>query len=177
MSNSMRQAVTKGRKMDLVEPFPESGLAEVHHWLHAARVIATTGEFPKELPLFLDRIRETLPSSRSWGVLDRADMALIGIVIVQPAGLMGFTSYIASARRAWGKGLMDEAARLVMAKLFADPSVNYIQGLVLDNNHPSRAFSERIGLRLKNILPQHTLQNGKLRDLLVYEIARNQWAQ
>ncbi|MEN6603020.1 MAG: GNAT family protein, partial [Bryobacteraceae bacterium] len=56
-------------------------------------------------------------------------------------------------------------------------SVTHIQGWVLDNNAPSKSFSERIGMRLKNVLPGHTMQGGRLRDMRIYELTRDEWAK
>jgi RimJ/RimL family protein N-acetyltransferase len=162
--------VIEGEKVNLVSPFPEANICDMHRWMRTA-MIAQTDDCPQDPAEFEARTREVLAGLQSWGVIDKTDGAVIGVVLIEPVGMLGAKSYIASARRAWGKGLMDEAARMVMKEVFGS-GATHIQGWVLENNAPSKAFSKRIGMRLKNILPGHTMQGGRLRDVHVYEVTR-----
>jgi RimJ/RimL family protein N-acetyltransferase len=120
-------------------------------------------------------MRELLPRIRSWAVLDKTDGALIGVVMFEPVGAMGGKSYVAARRRSWGKGLLEEAAHLGIREVFRNPEIGYIFGFVAGNNAPARAFNERIGMRLKNVLPDYVLQAGELHDMRIYEITRERW--
>jgi RimJ/RimL family protein N-acetyltransferase len=160
--------------IELVEPFPLDRTAEFHHWLGVS-TISKTDEFPQCEKDFSAAMEKALPGLRTWGVLDQTDGKLIGIVIYEPFGRMGGRTYVASARRAWGRGLMEDAARLVTNELFANPQTGYLFGFVTSNNAPARAFNERVGMRLKDILPDYTVQDGKRRDMLIYEMTREAW--
>ena len=164
-----------GGGVRLVEPFPPEAIADLYRWLRASTISKADG-FPSEAEEFSGLLSRALPGLRSWAVYDKSDGALIGNVMFEPVGLMGGRSYIASARRAWGTGLMDEAARRVRQWIFTDDQrIGYIFGMVLANNAPARAFNERIGMTLKNILPGYSDHGGKRRDMLIFEITREQW--
>jgi RimJ/RimL family protein N-acetyltransferase len=164
----------EGLRVRLVEPFPEDRLPDLFHWLKVSMLSRTSG-FPVD-PDSTESLKEALAPIRTWAVFDKSDNALIGAVMFEPVGTMGGTSYVVAVRRAWGTGLMDEAAKLGIRKVFTDqPELEYIFGFVLANNAPARAFDERVGFRLKNVLPQYAEQGGKLRDMRIYEITREQW--
>ncbi len=161
------------RRFSLIEPFPTDRLSDLFHWLNTS-MIARSGQFP-DSDGFAEKIGD-LSGMRSWGVVDSSDEALIGAAILEPVGTMGARSYVASARRAWGKGIMEEAVTECISRSFAqDRNLAWIAGMVVANNMPARHFNERIGMRLKNILPEFAEQGGKRRDLYVYEMDREQW--
>jgi RimJ/RimL family protein N-acetyltransferase len=169
--------VIEGKTVILEEPFPRERLDEFHHWLGVS-VICRTDEFPQKSNEFAVAMEKALPGMRSWAVFNKSERSLIGIVMFEPFGLMSGKSYVASGRRAWGTGMMEEAAKIGISQVFTDsPQVGYILGLVTANNFPAKAFNQRIGMTLKDILPSYTIQAGKLRDMLIFELTRESWAK
>ena len=167
-----------GQRVDLVEPFPADRLAEMHGWLQSTRAIVSAPNFPAEPDAFEVKMRALLPRIRSWAVYDRTDGLLVGVVMFEPVGVMARRVYVASRRRIWGKGLMDEAVRLAMADAFTeDPELGYLFSMVAANNAPSVAFNKRVGGRLKNAIPKHLRQGSELYDMLIFEITREQWTK
>lgn len=157
---------TYGKLITLTEPFPPSRLADFHHWLASYPLIARAAEFPGDLADFERRIRECR-NLRTWAVWDRTD-DLMGILITEPVGVMGARCYVASSRKAWGKGLLDEGARLAIGQSFeAAPGLAWICGIVAAKNAPANSFNQRVGMNLKNILPEL--------GLLHYELTREEW--
>ncbi|HLG97144.1 MAG TPA: GNAT family protein [Bryobacteraceae bacterium] len=159
----------------LVEPFPMTAWKDLHHWLNAS-VIAATDQFPRDEREFHVKIGESLETARSWAVIDQDCGKISGALIFEPIGRMGARTYVASSRAIWGTGLMDEAARVALHKVFTEnPELGYVLGMVTSNNYPARAFNERLGFRVKNILPDYVISNGTRRDMIVYELTREIW--
>jgi RimJ/RimL family protein N-acetyltransferase len=167
----------RGNLVALYEPFPVlTSWASLYEWLHGCDTICESPAFPKDREEFRSIIAEGLRGMRSWGVYRIDTDALIGTLIFEPLGTMGGKTYVASRRAAWGRGYMDEAGRLAIDEVFTrDPNLSYILGMVVANNAPARSYNERLGLRLKNVIPNYTVSVGKPRDMLMYEMTREAW--
>jgi RimJ/RimL family protein N-acetyltransferase len=150
--------------MILEEPFPVASLPDLYHWLKSCPTIARAAEFPADWESFEPALRDKLMHVRSWAVRD--EWGICGAVLLEPVGQMAAQAYVVSARRAWGKGYLDQAVKAIMGMVFTgERPLSYVIGLVKEHNHLARAFNERVGMRLKNVFP----------DLLAYELTREQW--
>ena len=152
--------------MTISEPFPLESIPDLYQWLASVPAIARAPEFPADWPTFEAQMRERLGASRSWAVRSD-DGSLAGAIIMEDCGTMALQAYVVSARWAWGKGYLDEAARQVMAIILGQEGYAYIIGLVKATNYPARAFNKRVGMRLKNWFP----------GLVAYELTREQWEE
>jgi RimJ/RimL family protein N-acetyltransferase len=152
--------------MLLSEPFPTDSIPDLFEWLSSVPAIARAPEFPADWPAFEAQMRERLAACRSWAVRSE-DGSLAGAIIMEACGTMALQAYVVSARWAWGKGYLDEAARQVMKIVFEQEGYSYIIGLVKDTNRAACAFNKRVGMRLKNCFP----------DLRAYELTREQWQE
>lgn len=160
-------------RVTLTSPFPTDALPDLFRWLSTS-TIAKGETFPPDMAAFQGMANDGLSTVKSWTVHHEGQ--LIGAVMFEPVGLMGGRSYVVSSRSVWGSGLMDEAAALGITRVFEEnQQVQYIFGMVVGNNAPAIAFNLRIGMKLKNILPDYASQGGKLRDMHVYEMTRADW--
>jgi RimJ/RimL family protein N-acetyltransferase len=171
----------------MTEPFSGDFWAELHRWLSSSPVVSTTTGFPIE-GVSITTFELNDPLVRSWAVFENPDaqtpasQALssnskpCGFVAFERIGRMGGRGYIASDRAVWGRGLMDEAVELAIRELYTDNSeLRWMLNYVLANNYPARAFVERLGFTLKNILPGFAQSNNKSVDMLIYELTRETW--
>ena len=151
--------------MRISEPFPIESLPELHRWLALCPGIVNAEEFPKDWPAFEVKLADYLPRIRSWAVYAE-DGRLSGAVLLEPLGEMAAQAYVASGRWAWGEGLLDQAVRVIMAKVFiAEKPLAYVIGMVKERNRAALRFNERNGMRVKNRFP----------GLVAFELTREQW--
>jgi [ribosomal protein S5]-alanine N-acetyltransferase len=73
-----------------------------------------------------------------------------------------------SARQWWGRGLMTEAAQLVMAMAFDSLDVHRLEATCHPDNIGSIRVLEKTGLSFEGQLRDHMLMRGQWRDSLLY---------
>ncbi len=71
-------------------------------------------------------------------------------------------------REFWGRGLVTEAARLIMRFGFEEVGLERIFALVMHPNRASSKVLERLGFSYEGRLRKDALQNGRRMDHLVY---------
>lgn len=179
--------IISSTNVDLIEPFPVSEARRVFTWLHIYRNIIESDLSPKTPDEFEAFLREVVatPGVRSFGLIDKAnklnfrhEAPLIGMIVFEPSGGWNCYCHIASPRRAWGMGFMDEGVRAALDYLFAtSPSLLRVSAMVLDNNGPVKGFIRRLGCRYEGRLRDMLLQNGVPKDVLHFCITRNDWLE
>jgi len=175
--------IIEAQNVDLIEPFPMSELQRFLGWLHCYKTVMEVDgdpQTPEEKELYY---RQLLPLSPSWGVIDKNNQLnykheapLVGIVFLQ-GGASPANCYVhlASTRRAWGSGLMDEAAQVLIKHVFdIYPSLQRISGAILNNNKPAKAFAKRQGFKQDGLLKDFVTQNGLPRSVAHFGILRRE---
>jgi len=79
------------------------------------------------------------------------------------------------SRQHWGKGLMTEAARVVMNWAFQTYSFNRIYAWCDPRNIGSWRVLEKLGMKREGQLRSHLKWNDEFRDQLYYGILRAEW--
>jgi cupin fold WbuC family metalloprotein len=82
--------------------------------------------------------------------------------------------YILS-RSHWGRGLLPEAARLLIDHAFASCAVERIYAPIFAENARSRRAAEKIGLRLEGVLRSALDFHGRRWDEAIYAVLRSEW--
>lgn len=177
--------IIESENIDLIEPFPASECRRVFKWLHAYKNIVETDLSAKtedEFEVFLKSMI-VVPGVRSFGVIDKYNQVgfkheapLVGMIVYEPASVWNMYCHIASTRRAWGKGFLDEGIRMSITTLFADdPSLLRVSALVLSTNGPVKGLVRRLGARYEGCMRDMVLQGGEPKDLLHFGITRRTW--
>jgi RimJ/RimL family protein N-acetyltransferase len=171
---AQRIARASSQVISLVEPFPVEQVSHVYEWLKAYPLIGAQPGFPSTPTELIEAVQSE--SSRSWAVIEESSGEAVGFLLLAKYGTLGAQAFVASARRAWGKGWMVEAGREAINQSFSDdPSLDYIFGLVVEANAPAASYNRRVGMRLKNTLPDYAQVDGKLSNMLVFELTRESW--
>ena len=84
--------------------------------------------------------------------------------------------YILLGREHWGKGLMTEAAGLVVDYLFTSSRVNRLEIRCDVENRASARVAEKLGFTHEGIARQATVSRGAHHDMKQYALLRSEWA-
>jgi len=86
---------------------------------------------------------------------------------------IGYTWYIPAV---WGSVVNSECKLLLLRYAFQELQVNRIEFFIDSRNERSRAAIKKLGATEEGLLRQHIiLDDGYLRDTVVYSILRNEW--
>jgi RimJ/RimL family protein N-acetyltransferase len=175
--------IIESHNVDLIEPFPLSEIQRFLGWLHCYRTMFEVDGDPQTIEDKTLYYTQMLPQVPSWGVIDKNNQLnykheapLVGIVFLQP-GASNANCYVhlASTRRAWGSGLMDEAAQVLLPKVFENyPLLQRISGAILNNNKPAKAFAKRMGFKQDGLLKDFVTQQGIARSVAHFGILRRE---
>ncbi len=81
----------------------------------------------------------------------------------------------AISRTYWGRGLMTEAVRKIIAYGFDIKKFNRIQAVCEVPNVASARVLEKAGMTFEGVLRQYLIQRSSPRDVKMYAILRNDW--
>lgn len=172
--------ILAGERVDLINPFPINQLERMWAWFHMFKTTAFDDTSPKTKEDFIKYMENMLATSISYGVIDKNQelgfkheapiIGFCGFVPSPPASLYG---HVASQRRAWGKGLMDEAASMAMDDVWERiPSLLRISACIFAKNRAARAFAERNGFNKDGYFRDIVYVNGEPASMVHYGICR-----
>ena len=175
--------IIESTHIDLIEPFPLREAKRVFGWLHAYKNIVENDLSPKTPESFEEFMINLLPNVRSFGVIDRDNVLgfrheapLIGMVVFEPYTIWNSFIHLASTRRAWGSGFMDEAIDRALTDIFeTTPTLLRVTGLALANNGPVKGLARRLGWQYEGKQHDAILQDGEPRDLVQFCVTRRAW--
>jgi RimJ/RimL family protein N-acetyltransferase len=171
--------------VDLIDPFPIAEIPHLYNWMRAYKNIVESDLSPKDLPSFEAYFKEILPNCITYGVIDREntlgfrhEAPIIGMVMFEPNSPWNKYIHIASNRRAWGSGFMDQAITLAVADLFTlDPSLLRVSAFVLANNSPVRALAKRLGWQFEGVMKDMVAQGEVGKSVVHYGLTRAVWQE
>ncbi len=114
-----------------------------------------------------------------WGLVLKNESKLIGtcgFVTWLPNFARAEVGY-ALSRRYWGRGLMTEAVRAVVAFGFLTMQVNRLQAVCDVDNTASAHVLEKVGMTYEGTLREYGFAKGRFRNLRMYSILRSEWVQ
>jgi [ribosomal protein S5]-alanine N-acetyltransferase len=130
-----------------------------------------------ETRAYLDRCEAGWASGREliWALTFREHEAgVIGMIGLRPAGHKADIGYVLG-RRFWGRGLMPEAGRAVLAEAFRDEGVHRIWAVCDVENTASARVLDKLGMTREGLLCRwivHPNVSPLPRDALVYAVVR-----
>jgi RimJ/RimL family protein N-acetyltransferase len=81
------------------------------------------------------------------------------------------------ARPYWRRGLMSEAVAAVLRLGFEQTVLHRVEATVMAGNTASAAVLTRAGFQLEGILRGRALKQGEFRDVQIFGLTRQDWAQ
>jgi RimJ/RimL family protein N-acetyltransferase len=175
--------IIAGQNVDLLYPFPAQEVRRVFGWNHCFRTFSENDDVPTGVEEFTAYVESLLQVCPSWGVVDKNQLTnqkheapLVGIVLIEPAGVRQAFLHFASARKAFKVGLIDEAAELVAKTAFNNVPDLLRLGAYLDEaNGPAKGLLKRLGFRFEGVCHDAALRGGQLRNLVYYGLPRRMW--
>lgn len=175
--------VTEGPEVDLIEPFPISEIRRLVGWSHCFRSMCVMDDAPKDEQSLIEYFTKYLPMVRSFGVIDKFnklgykhEAPLIGCFIYEkPLNMPNGYVHVTSTRKAWGSGLLDQAAKLGIKMLFdTDPNLLRISALLVTSNAPAKQFVKRVGFKQDGQFKNYLTQNGTPKAVSHFGILKEQ---
>ncbi|MEK4760013.1 GNAT family N-acetyltransferase [Viridibacillus sp. FSL E2-0187] len=114
-----------------------------------------------------------------WGIEDKETGILIGtidFVSWQPKQQIAEIGY-AISQAYWGRGIVTEAAKAVIAFGFEEMDLVRIQAKCLIKNVGSARVMEKVGMSYEGIIRKGLLVKGTHHDLKLYSILREEYKQ
>lgn len=175
--------IISAQDVDLIEPFPTQEAKRVYGWMHCYKNMIETDVYPKTPEEYEEFFKTKLPFTRSFGVIDRDnklgfkhEAPLVGMVIYEPASPYNCYIHVASPRRAWGKGFIDQAIVASIDHIFeTEPSLLRISAFCLENNGPVKGLARRLGFKYEGCIFDMISQNGVPKNVLHFGMTRQNW--
>ena len=112
-----------------------------------------------------------------WGMVYKGDGRFVGT-----CGFVGWSREHARAelgyvlnRRYWGRGLVHEAVRVMIAFGFEKMDLNRVEARCVAENTASARVMERAGMTYEGTLRQREFLKGAYRDMKLYAILRGEY--
>ncbi len=113
----------------------------------------------------------------TWGIVYKGDRRFVGgcgIVGWDPAHARAEMGYVLS-REYWGRGLMTEAVRAMIAFGFERINLNRMEARCIAENVASARVMEKAGMIYEGTLRQREFIKGAYQDMKVYSILRSEF--
>ena len=170
-------SVIQGSSVDVVCPFPTGQLSLVYEWTHAYSELTENDDSPATFELYEALMGLTFSMCTSYGIL-RAGTAdsLIGVLYCEPAGPRNGYLHIAMQRRAWGRGMAEEAVSLCIRDLFERyPEFTRLSAVMLQRNWMAQSLARRMDFTEEATLADMVLQSGTPRSVVHFGLTRRDW--
>jgi RimJ/RimL family protein N-acetyltransferase len=175
--------------VDLIEPFPDQELHRLIGWLHCYKSIIHSDDSPQTdeelIQYFTAYFKQ--PNVRSWGLIDKNnklnihhEAPLVGFGAFEfagdPRGARNGYFHCATTRKAWGSGIINEAAKTAFNTIFTEhPSMLRVSSFVINNNYPARKLALALGMKIEGVLADAVLQSGIPKPLTHFGLTRRKW--
>ena len=110
----------------------------------------------------------------TWGLTFAGEDRVVGMIAIRPDKYKADIGYVL-ARRYWGRGLMAEAGKAIVAAALADPQLRRISATCDADNYASARVMEKIGMQREGLLRRwmvHPNISPEPRDALLYAVVR-----
>jgi len=175
--------IITGETVDLISPFPLSYLDRLVKWTYQYKSLLTWDYGPQTDQEMHTLLYSCIENKRTYGVVDKYNKigvntdgpVVIGSFIVEDASPVNCHVHTVSQRRAWGKGLMDEAVDLLVEDLFSDPSLLRISANMVANNRAVISLATRHGFKREGLIRDMIISNGEPRDVAFYGLTKRDY--
>lgn len=175
--------IIEGRNVDLIAPFPLGEIKRIYGWTFCYKTLCEADFSPKTQEDFVQFMSGLLPNVLSWGIIDKNhttnikhEAPLVGVVMFEPSSPNTGYFHVATARRSWKTGLVDEAVELVIEKLFEEnPTLTRLGVCVLRRNAPAISLAKRHKFQYEGTLRDVVTQGGEPQDMVSLSLTRRDW--
>jgi RimJ/RimL family protein N-acetyltransferase len=181
--------IIEGKNVDLINPFPLKEVKRTYGWNHCYRTLTETDDTPNTQEHFLSFMEGVLQVCPSWGIIDKNHLTslkheapIVGIIIFEPCVVPGTTVirngyfHVATARKAWRTGLVDEAGRLALREVFSEiPTLLRVSGYMLEANFPARSLCKRLGFKYEGLVEDMFLRDGEPKNMVLFGLTRREF--
>ncbi len=177
--------IIESTNIDLIEPFPIQEAKRVFNWLRCYKNVIESDISPKSPEDFEQFLAAMIPFTRSFGVIDKFntlkmkhEAPLVGMIVFEPFTIYNCYIHIASPRRAWGSGFMDEGISTALTEIFAtEPTLLRVSAYVLENNGPVKGLARRLGFRFEGCMRDFVTQNSIPKNVLHFGMTKQDWTE
>ncbi|GAB3550418.1 GNAT family protein [Noviherbaspirillum agri] len=167
----------------LLRPFVLADAKDVQRLAGDKAVAEPTSAIPHP---YLDGMAESWIKSQRKSYVS-GEQAVFAVTLAASGELLGSMSLMSISRAhqraeigywigcaAWGQGYATEAARRLVAFAF-ELGLQRVYGRCFKDNPASARVMEKAGMQLEGCLRAHHLRQGRLEDVLLYGLLRNEW--
>lgn len=177
--------IISGTNVDLIAPFPVSETRRVFGWNHCYRTITENDDTPSTLEEFIPYMESILQVCPSWGIIDKNHITntkheapLVGIGLYEPASLRHGYFHVATARKAFKTGLIDEASAMVLKEVFEGiPTLLRVGAYMDEKNAPAKGLCRRMGFKFEGVAEDMILRNEKPQSIVYYGLTRRRYEE
>lgn len=181
--------IIEGKNVDLISPFPLGEVKRAYGWVHCYRTLTECDDSPKDLDGFIRWHNVYLPSVLSWGIIDKNHLTnikheapLVGMGVFEPiispwnGAVRNGVFHVATARKAFRTGLVDEAGQLAIKMLFEEiPTLLRVSGVMLEKNYPAKALAKRLGMKFEGLVQDALVQNNSPQNMVLFGLTRRDY--
>jgi len=134
-------------------------------------------------------MKDQLSVCPNWGIIDKNhttnikhEAPLVGIIVFEPVCVPGTQIirngffHVATARKAWRTGLVDEAGHLAIEEIFREiPSLLRVSGYMVEKNFPARSLCKRLGFTFEGLAEDMFLREGKPENMVLFGLTRRKF--
>jgi RimJ/RimL family protein N-acetyltransferase len=181
--------IIEGKNVDLIAPFPSGEVGRMYGWMHCYRTLTEDDDSPKNLEEFIQHTHTMLGVCPSWGIVDkwkitnsRHEAPLVGVLLFEPTlspwngQIRNGQLHVATARKAWKTGLVDEASQLVISTLFDElPGLQRLSAYMLEKNFPAKGLARRAGFKFEGLVEDAVVQGGSPQSMALFGLTRRNY--
>jgi len=176
--------VIEGTDVDIISPFPLLYLERLIKWTHQYKSLITHDFTPSDDASLTEGFKDHIENQLSYAVVDKHNKIglpsdepiVVGGYFIEASTPVNVYTHVVSQRRCWGKGLMDEAAGMVVKDLFdTQPQLQRISAYMVANNRAVIHFIEKQGFAREGVFRDMAQIKGKLLDVMHYGMTRKKF--
>jgi len=152
-------------------PFPEYAVPRVWRWIQEFRNRVADDYAPRDVAGFMADWRARQAQERTWAVF--RDYELGGLVSFQQLSPVLGTSHCLFKKTFWGWQTTVPALELIYREIFEHSTTQKITAAVFRDNASIVGLARRLGAKTEGVLRSHTLRGGRLVDMVVLGLLKD----
>jgi RimJ/RimL family protein N-acetyltransferase len=177
--------IVESNNIDLISPFPLTEAKRVFGWLHAYRTIVEHDQSPTNPEELAELLGTMIPNVVSYGVIDKNNSLemphpapLIGMIAFEQRSVWNGYFHVASTRKAWGSGLIEEGGKAAISDIFSRfPNLTRVSAEILKHNYPAQSLAKRLGFLKEGVMEDMVTQKGEPKPLVHFGLTRKRWME
>lgn len=176
--------VIVGENVDVLSPFPLVYLDRLVKWTHQYKSLITHDFTNTDDDSLRQMFQDHINNQLCYAVVDKHNKIglpsdgpiVVGGFFIEEGSPVNVYTHVVSQRRVWGKGLMDEAASLVVKNLFErNDELQRISAYMVANNRAVINFIEKQGFNREGTFRDMARIKGQPMDVVHYGMTRRKF--